>query len=142
LNIKIGDKMINFDYIKQKIPGVFVIIGLILTLFHSLEAFKQFLFFSQLSSISKSIDNLFFQGFFDSIITNFIVSNFGILTSSIIGLVLSILLIFYSIRIMQTPNRKDFIAVTVIGALGIFLSSAIGGVLILIAGIMGWRKYS
>jgi len=59
------------------------------------------------------------------------------LISSIIGIILSIILIFYTVKIARDPTKGDFIITTILGGLGIFLGLGIGGILILIGGIIG-----
>ncbi|VVB78660.1 Uncharacterised protein [uncultured archaeon] len=59
------------------------------------------------------------------------------LISSIVGLILSIILIFYLIRISRNPKKGDFIVSLVLGIIGIFLGMGLGGILVLIGGIVG-----
>jgi hypothetical protein len=62
------------------------------------------------------------------------------LVSSIIGLVLSIVLIFYLIKIKRNPTRGAFIVILILGIIGTPLGMGLGGVLVLIGGIIGIIK--
>jgi hypothetical protein len=64
------------------------------------------------------------------------------LISSIIGFILSIVLIFYVVKISKTPTKTDFIVTTVLGGLGMFLGMGLGGILVLIGGIVGIAKFN
>jgi hypothetical protein len=132
----------DFEMIKQKIPHGLIVVGTLLIFFRSLKIFEQYLFLDRLISIGGTIDNLFFQSFFNSILTDWAGGILGLAVISVLGLILSGVLVFYFVRILQSPTRKDFIVITFLGVAGILISSGIGGILILVAGFLGIKKYS
>ena len=99
---------------EYKAPFVWVLLGVIFGSFISVIRISMVLMF-------KSIDQGFFSGFFGSFGINFGNVMNWMLMYSIIGLVLSIVLIFYVVKIARTPTKTDFIVTTILGFIGIFL---------------------
>ena len=118
---------------KSKAPFVWVLIGVIFGFFSSLTGIGRYFMF-------KSANQGIFTGFFNAVGINFEAVLIWTLISSIIGLVLSIALIFYVIKLARNPTKTDCIVSTVLGGLGIFLGMGMGGVLVLIGGIVGIVK--
>jgi ABC-type sulfate transport system permease component len=127
--------------LKEKSPHILIVVGAVLILLHSVDAFKRYLFLDQLASIGKALDAYLFQNFFDSILLSFMSSIFGVLLTAIIGLVLGLLLVVYVVKISKMPSRQKYVVVTVLGILGLLFSSGAGGVLAIIAGVIGLRRY-
>ena len=132
----------TIEMIKQKIPHILVSIGAIFIVLHSLDLFKQYLFLDKLAEAGKILDTLFFQNVFDSFLTNFVVSNLGVLFSSVIGFALAMFVVFYLVNIFREPSKNKFVILTALGVLAVFLSSGLGGILVAIGGFVGMRKYS
>ncbi|MBU0760576.1 MAG: hypothetical protein KJ600_06425 [Nanoarchaeota archaeon] len=113
---------------KSKAPFVLVLIGVILGLLLSLMRIVSYFVLKRIDwSVSDSLQ--MFEGLM-----------LWHLILSITGIILSLVLIFYVVRIGKKLTRKDSIVVTVLGGLGIFLGLGIGGVLVLIGGIIGIVK--
>ncbi|NMB67006.1 hypothetical protein GYA25_03030 [Candidatus Woesearchaeota archaeon] len=115
---------------KSKTPFIWALIGLIVGFFTSLNGIVQYLMF-------KSSNQGFFNEISNSLKINFEAIMTWKLISSILGLVLSVLLIFYVIKLSKTPTKKEYIVTTVLGGLGTFLGIGLGGILVLVGGIMG-----
>ena len=114
---------------KSKTPFVWTLIGVIFGVLGSLSGIMKYF-------VVQSTD----QGFSD------IFNAFGVnieklmmiqLIMSIVGLLLSLALIYYVIKLAKNPTRKDYIVTTVLGGLGMFIGMGFGGILVLIGGIIG-----
>ena len=117
---------------KSKAAFVLVLIGVILGFIGSLWGIGSYFLY-------KNIDN---AGLLQMIGVSGVFNNLLILSliGSVIGVILSIILIFYLVKISKGPSKTDFIVITVLGALGIFLGMGLGGILVLIGGIVGIVK--
>ena len=118
---------------KSKAPFVWTLIGVIFGFFGSLMGIGQYFMF-------KSMDQGFFSGFFNAAGVNFGAVMMWNLISSIIGLILSLALIFYVVKLARNPTKTDCIVTTVLGGLGVFLGMGLGGILVVIGGIIGIVK--
>lgn len=118
---------------KSKAPFVLVLIGVIYGFFMSLLGIVQYFIFT-------SVDQGFFSGFSEVFGVDFEVILLWGLISSIIGLILSLALIFYVVKLASNPAKTDCIVTTALGGLGIFLGMGLGGILVLIGGIIGIVK--
>ncbi len=118
---------------KSKTPYILTLIGVILGFITSFITILQYFFFK---SFGQDFVNSFFNGieFNINIILNFI------LISSILGLLFSVILTFYVVRLSKNPTKKDFIVTIVLGSLGALIGMGIGGILVLIGGIIGIVK--
>lgn len=124
---------------KSKAPFVLALIGLIVGGLFSLFGIFHYFIFKSLSQQE------FFKELFDvfsAMGINFEVMLLWSLISSIIGLIISLALIFFVVKIAKNPNKRDFIIMTVLGGLGIFLGMGLGGILVGIGGIIGIVKSS
>lgn len=109
---------------------ILILIGLILGFFISLIGIVQFFIFSSINqTFIKELYNSFGMDHQAMMIWNLI--------SSIIGLFLSLVTIIYTIKINKKPTKTDYIAIIVIGAIGLVFGMGVGGALILIGGIVG-----
>lgn len=117
----------------QKTPYILVLIGVILGFFVSLlNIFKYFLFKSEMFGLFSDFYSL--SGFdFDILLKISLIMSF-------IGILFSIILIFYVVKISKNPVKKDFIIITVLGGVGALLGMGIGGILVLVGGIIGITK--
>jgi hypothetical protein len=118
---------------KSKAPFVWALIGVIFGFFESLMRIGQYFMAKSLNQ--RLSGNLF----------NFAGLDLGVimiwsLILSIIGLILSIALIFYVVKLAKNPTKKDYIVTTVLGGLGLFLGMGLGGILVLVGGIIGIVK--
>lgn len=134
--------MVDINKLKEKSPLILAVLGAVFILLHSLGAFKQYLFLDKIANLGKIAGEFFFQDVFDSILTNFVSSVFGLLLTSIIGLLLGVLLIVYVVKITKEPSKKKYTIITVLGVLALFFSSGIGGILAIIGGVIGIKRYS
>ena len=122
---------------ESKTPYIFVLIGVILGFLGSMSGFGQYFIFKSVNQGQGGFFSEFFSGFFNQVGVNFGNILIWILISSIVGLILSIILIFYAIKFSKGPTEMDCIITTILGGLGIFLGMGLGGILVLIGGIMG-----
>ncbi|MBR9705289.1 hypothetical protein GOV12_07790 [Candidatus Pacearchaeota archaeon] len=118
---------------KSKSQIILILIGVILGLLFSILGIGNYFWF-------KSMNQELKNEFISLIGINLELMVLWSLISSIIGLVLSIIIIFYIIRIIRNPTKIDFIVITVLGCLGLFFSMSVGGILVLIGGIIGIVK--
>ena len=114
---------------KSKAPFIWTLIGVIIGFFGSLMGIYQYFMF-------KSMDQGFFGSFLNATGANFTWN----LISSIIGLILSVVLIFYVVKLAKNPAKTDCIVTTVLGGLGVFLGMGLGGVLVVVGGVVGIVK--
>ena len=128
--------------LKKYYPQLLIIIGIIPIILHSLAAFKQYAIINTINKFAAIVDQVFFQSKFDSILTNLVASNFGTLVTAIIGFVVTAILIIYLMRIIKNPMKNDYIIIAVLGVAAIFLNAVVGGILIIIGGIVGFRRSS
>lgn len=63
------------------------------------------------------------------------------LISSIAGLILSIILVIYLLKIKKKPTKKNFIVISILGAVGLLTNFRLGAILVLIGGIIGIYRY-
>ena len=116
---------------KLKTPFIWALIGVIIGVLSSLSTIGNYFLYKTLEG--KEYFGQFLSQFganFDSLII-------WSLISGIIGLVISVALIFYLVKITKKPAKNDYIVVTVLGALGGFIGMGFGGFLVLIGGIIG-----
>ncbi|MFP4403511.1 MAG: hypothetical protein ACLFPJ_04125 [Candidatus Woesearchaeota archaeon] len=117
---------------KSKIPFILTLIGIILGFFGSIFGIIHYLLFK---TINQEFDN-----FFSSFGFNFeLLLKFNLITS-IIGIIICFILIFYIKKLKKNPTKTDYIIITFLGGFGIILGMGIGGILILIGGIIGIIK--
>ena len=123
---------------KSKLPFVLILIGVIIGFVKSLLG----IFFSS-----------FFRAFTAGVPLNLGDSGLGFITkflgtlfllsfiASIIGLLLSLILVYYLVKLYENPSKKYFIVALILGAVGIFLGMGlIAGILIIIGAIVGMDK--
>jgi len=115
---------------QSKTSFILVLIGVIIGFISSLGVF--FLNFFVLKSFSQSPLNVGYVNYDALMKWNLI--------ASIIGFCLSIILIFYVLKLARYPTKIDFIVTTVLGGLGFFLGMGLGGILVVIGGIGGIVK--
>ncbi len=115
---------------KTKAPFIFALVGVILGFVFSLIGFLQYFLF-------RNYYQGFFSEFFNASGMDFSAILTWMLISSIIGMILSLILIFYVVRLSREPDKKDCIVTLVLGSLGIFLGMGFGGILVVVGGITG-----
>ena len=130
------------EILKENYPHILIILGIIPIILHSLAAFKQYAIVNSLNKFAAIVDQVFFQSTFDSLLTNFVVANFGTLVTAIIGLVVAAALVMYLVRVIKNPMKNDYMIIAVLGVAAIFLNAVVGGILIIIGGVVGFKRNS
>tara|TARA_Y100000310_G_scaffold151207_1_gene150741 strand:- start:1336 stop:1740 length:405 start_codon:yes stop_codon:yes gene_type:complete len=120
---------------KSKAPFILILIGIIIGFLASLIGIVQYFMFKSIETNQGAISE-----FFGGAGVNLGTMMGWALISSIIGLVLSIVLIFYLIKIKRNPTKGAFIVILILGIIGIPLGMGLGGILVLIGGIVGIVK--
>lgn len=115
---------------KYKAAFVLVLIGLILGFLGALYGILNYFLFKNFAPALLNFFGNNVQVGIDKILI-------WSLISSIIGIILSIILLFYTVKIAGDVTKGDFIVTTILGGFGIFFGLGIGGILILIGGIIG-----
>jgi formate hydrogenlyase subunit 3/multisubunit Na+/H+ antiporter MnhD subunit len=117
---------------ESKTPSIIFLVGIILGFITSISGLIEYF-------VLKSIGFKFFgnmEQFFQ--IVEFSLT--WTLIASIIGIILSIICIFYLNRLKKSQSKNNYIALLVLGIIGMPLGMGIGGILVLIGGIMGITK--
>jgi hypothetical protein len=116
---------------KSKIPFILVLIGDILGFLGSLYSIGTYFLFTSMEDEFGQIYQM--MGF------NFKALMLLSLVAAVFGLLLSLCLIYYVVRINKTPTRTDFIVTAILGGIGVF-TMGLGGILVLVGGIVGVVK--
>jgi uncharacterized BrkB/YihY/UPF0761 family membrane protein len=116
--------------VKSKAPFILMLIGIILGGLSSLTMI--FYYFMMRNLKNNPLMGFMMEGF-SGLFTYYLISG-------IVGIILTIVLIFYIIKIKNDPKEKDFIISSILGGIGIILGMGVGGILILIGGIIGAVK--
>jgi len=105
--------------------------GVILGMIATINGILAYLFEDQL-------DGSIFREISIKLVSGLDVISLGGFISSVIGLGLGIALIFVlTKKIAKSPSQSDFIAFTVLGGIALFTTFGVGGLLALVAGIIG-----
>lgn len=116
----------------SKVPFILILIGVILGGLAELSrVFSYFIIKYAKSEIPDAFATL---GMDISIFTTWM------LVSGLLGVLITIILIFYLIKIKNNPVKKSFIIITILSVAGIISGMSVGGLLILIGGIIGIVK--
>ena len=130
----------DMETLKEYYPQLLIIIGIIPIVLHSLAAFKQYAIVNTINKFAAIIDEVFFQSTFDSLLTNFVVANFGTLVTALIGFAVAASLVMYLVRVGKNPTQNDYMIITALGIAAIFLNAVVGGILIIIGGVVGFKR--
>lgn len=132
----------NKEKIKKYYPHMLIMIGILPIIFHAIEVFNQYTILNTIGKFATVLDKVFFQNTFNSLLTNYVTTTFGVLITAIIGILVSLVLAVYLVKVIKNPKKNDFIVIAVLGIIGILLNSVIGGILIIVGGIVGYRRHS
>ena len=117
---------------KSRAPFIWILIGLILAFLRSLKTITTYFMYKDANNITGT--------FFESVGVNFQAMLFLGVITSIIGLVITLILAFFLVKIYKKPERTDFIITAILGGVGIFFGMGLGGFLVMIGGIVGIVK--
>ena len=121
---------------KYVAPFVLILIGVIIGV---ISAIFQ-LFFAILGVGFNLLGQLFSQESskgFGSLIEALGIWDMVSLILPLIGICISLALIYYIVKFAREPSKKDGIVTIVLGSVGTFLGMTLGGIIVLVGGIVG-----
>jgi hypothetical protein len=122
-----------------KVPYYLVLIGVIIGFVNSVSTLIPYVMFKFVGAPSTFGTNFMDELYLNSgMFETFIVMS---LIRGIAGIMISSVLIYYAVRISKKPVRKDYLTVAILGGVGLPLGTGIGGLLVLIGGVLGMRKF-
>lgn len=114
---------------KSKTPSILVLVGIILGFLSSIIGLIEYFILKSVGFKLFGDFKLFFQ------IAELSIT--WILIASVIGIILSIVSIFYLKKLKKSQSKSNYVALLVLGVIGMPFGMGIGGLIVLIGGIIG-----